>query len=141
MNTKKKLKIIVIIFIIILLLTGCSSKDSHIKEINLDQFKEKMANKETFSLYIGNENCSHCVAYLPTLKSVLKEYDITIYHLDNSKLNDKEYSEFKKYINITGTPTIVFITDGNEETTLNRIVGENSKEDTIERFKTNGYIK
>ena len=77
---------------------------------------------------------------MPTLESVLDEYDITIYHLDNSKLSDKEYAEFKTYINISGTPTIAFITDGIEETTLNRIVGEQSKENTIERFKTNGYI-
>ena len=109
-------------------------------DISLDEFKEKMANKETFALYIGNEGCTHCVSYLPTLESVLDEYDITIYHLDNSKLSDKEYAEFKTYINISGTPTVAFITDGEEETTLNRIVGEQSKEDTIERFKTNGYI-
>ena len=138
---KKVIKSIIIIFTLVFLLTGCSSDEKYIKEITLDQFKEKMANKETFALYIGNENCSHCIAYLPTLKSVLKEYDITIYHLDNSKLSDKEYSEFTTYIGISGTPTVAFITDGEEETTLNRIVGEISKEDTIERFKTNGYIK
>ena len=137
---KKFLKTIMILFIFTLILSGCS-KEEHIKEISLDGFKEKIANKESFALYIGNENCSHCVSYLPTLKSVLKDYNITIYHLDNSKLSDKEYAEFKTYINISGTPTIVFITDGEEETTLNRIVGETSKEDTIERFKTNGYIK
>ncbi|MGN1267928.1 MAG: thioredoxin family protein [Candidatus Aphodocola sp.] len=137
---KRFLKIIMILFIFTLILSGCS-KEEHIKEISLDEFKEKIANKESFALYVGNENCSHCVSYLPTLKSVLKDYNITIYHLDNSKLSDKEYAEFKTYINISGTPTIVFITDGEEETTLNRIVGETSKEDTIERFKTNGYIK
>ena len=138
---KKVIKSIIIIFTLVFLLTGCSSDEKYIKEITLDQFKEKMANKETFALYVGNENCSHCITYLPTLKSVLKEYDITIYHLDNSKLSDKEYSEFTTYIGISGTPTVAFITDGEEETTLNRIVGEISKEDTIERFKTNGYIK
>lgn len=138
---KKVIKSIIIIFTLVFLLTGCSNDEKYIKEITLDQFKEKMANKETFALYVGNENCSHCIAYLPTLKSVLKEYDITIYHLDNSKLSDKEYSEFTTYISISGTPTVAFITNGEEETTLNRIVGEISKEDTIERFKTNGYIK
>lgn len=138
---KKVIKYIVIVFTLIFLLTGCSNDEKYIKEITLDQFKEKIANKQTFALYVGNENCSHCIAYLPTLKSVLKEYKITIYHLDNSKLSDKEYSEFTTYISISGTPTVAFITDGEEETTLNRIVGEISKEDTIERFKTNGYIK
>ncbi len=123
-----------------MLFTGCSNSEEHIIEISLDEFKEKIANKETFVIYIGNESCSHCVAYLPILKSVLDEYDITIYHLDNSKLSDDEYAEFKTYINISGTPTVAFITDGEEETTLNRIVGEQSKETTIKRFKANGYI-
>ena len=100
-----------------------------------------MANKETFVIYVGNENCSHCIAYKPTLISVLNQYKITIYHLDNSKLSEKEYEEFKSYINISGTPTVAFITEGEEETALNRIVGETSKEDTIEVFKINGYIK
>lgn len=138
---KRIFKSIILIFTLVILLTGCTSGDEYIREISLDGFKRKIANKKTFVLYIGNENCSHCISYLPTLKSVLKEYKITIYHLDNSKLSKKEYNEFSEYISISGTPTIVFITKGEEETTLNRIVGETSKEDTIERFKTNGYIK
>ncbi len=137
---KKILKALVLVFVCVILFTGCSNKEDHIVEISLDEFKEKMANKDTFALYVGNDGCTHCIAYMPTLESVLDEYDITIYHLDNSKLSDKEYAEFKTYINISGTPTIAFITDGEEETTLNRIVGEQSKEDTIERFKNNGYI-
>ncbi len=100
-----------------------------------------MANKESFAIYIGNEGCSHCLSYKPTLEKVLKDYKITIYHLDNSKLSEEEFSEFKTYINISGTPTVAFITDGEEETTLNRIVGEASEESTIEMFKANGYIK
>lgn len=139
---KRILKYLSVLLVLIITLTGCSSNsDNHIKEITFNQFEEKMKNKETFALYIGNEGCSHCISYLPTLKEVLKEYDVTIYHLDNSKLSDSEYSKFKSYVNISGTPTILFITNGEEETTLNRIVGETSKQETIEIFKTNGYIK
>lgn len=138
---KKVIKSLLIVFIMILFVTGCGNKNNHIVEIDLDGFKEKIANKESFVLYVGNKDCVHCQSYKPILQSVLNEYNITIYHLDNSKLSNEEYSEFKTYISINGTPTIAFITDGEEETTLNRIVGEASKEDTIERFKTNGYIK
>ncbi len=138
---KKILKCIITIFILTIILTGCSSKDDHIIDISFNEFKEKMDNKDTFALYIGNENCSHCLSYLPTLKSVLDSYDITIYHLDNSKLTDEEDSLFKNYASISGTPTVIFITNGEEETTLNRIVGEASFDATKERFKTNGYIK
>lgn len=138
---KKLLRFISIIFIFSLILTGCSSKEEHIKEISFNEFKEKIESKDSFALYIGNKNCSHCVSYLPTLKSVLNKYNITIYHLDNSKLSDSEQTNLKTYASISGTPTVLFITDGEEETTLNRIVGETTKEETIEIFKTNGYIK
>lgn len=137
---KRILKTVIIFFTIILLLCGCSNKE-YIKEISFDEFKEKMANKETFAIYVGNKNCSHCISYRPILEGVLKDYNITIYHVDNSKLNDKEYAEFRTYINISGTPTVAFITDGEEETTLNRITGEVSRDTTIERFKSNDYIK
>lgn len=137
---KKIFKTIVLLFTIILLLCGCS-KEERIKEITFDEFKEKIANKETFAVYVGNDNCSHCISYRPILEKVLDDYNITIYHVDNSKLDNKEYAEFRTYINISGTPTVAFITNGEEETTLNRITGEVSREATIERFKSNDYIK
>lgn len=137
---KRFLRIIMVLFIFTIILSGCS-KEEHIKEISLDEFKEKIANKETFAIYIGNKGCSHCVSYRPILEKVLEDYDITIYHIDNSKLDNNQYAEFRTYINISGTPTVAFITDGEEETTLNRITGEVSRDATIERFKSNGYIK
>lgn len=137
---KRFLRIIMVLFIFTIILSGCS-KEEHIKEISLDEFKEKIANKETFAIYIGNKGCSHCVSYRPILEKVLEDYDITIYHIDNSKLDSNQYAEFRTYINISGTPTVAFITDGEEETTLNRITGEVSRQTTIERFKSNGYIK
>lgn len=138
---KKLFMCIATTFILVIALTGCSSKSDGIKEISFNEFEKKISNKDTFALYIGNEGCSHCISYLPTLKSVVNKYNITLYHLDNSKLSEKESSTFKNYVSISGTPTVVFITKGEEETTLNRIVGEASKEETIKRFKTNGYIK
>lgn len=137
---KKVVKQILFVLIVAILFCGCS-KGSNIKEITFDEFKEKIANKESFPLFVGNEGCSHCVSYKPILENVANEYNIIIYHLDNSKLTNEEKIEFKKYINISGTPTVAFITDGTEETTLNRISGATSKNATISRFKTNGYIK
>ena len=137
----KKFFSLIIIILFLFCLTGCNKQSKYIKDISLNEFKEMIANKKTFAVYIGNENCSHCVAYLPTLESVLKEYNITIYHIDNSKLSEKKLGEFKTYVNYSGTPTVAFITNGEEETSLNRIVGESSKDDTIEMFKINGYIK
>jgi predicted bacteriocin transport accessory protein len=137
---KKILKAIVLLFVVTIMFCGCS-KEERIVEISLDEFKEKMANKESFVLYVGNEGCSHCISYRPVLEQVLEDYDITIYQIDNSKLDNSKFAEFRTYVNISGTPTVAFITDGEEESTLNRITGEVSRETTIERFKSNGYIE
>ena len=137
----KKVFTILIIFIFMICLTGCTKESKYIKKISYDGFKQKIANKETFVLYVGNKDCSHCAAYKPILTKVCENYKITIYHLDNSKLSEKQYTEFKKIINISGTPTVAFITNGEEESSINRISGESSEEDTIEVFKINGYIK
>lgn len=137
----KKFVKIFLLLISITVLAGCTSKDKNMIEISLDDFKGKLANKESFVLYVGNDGCSACNSYIPTLESVIKEYNITIYHLDNSKLSSKEFAEFTTYLNISGTPTVAFIKNGEEETTLNRITGVTSEERTIEKFKTNGYIK
>ena len=137
---KKVLKTIILLFVVTIMFCGCS-KEERIVEISLDEFKEKMANKESFVLYVGNEGCSHCISYRPVLEQVLEDYDITIYQIDNSKLDNSEFAEFRTYVNISGTPTVAFIADGEEESTLNRITGEVSRETTIERFKSNGYIE
>ena len=137
----KLAKLFILAIIVALLICGCGKDENHIIEISYDNLKEKLDNKESFALYVGNEGCTHCQSYKPVLTSVLNEYDIDIFQLDNSKLTVKEYNEFKSILNVSGTPTIIFITNGEEETTLNRIVGEKTKQETIDRFKTNGYIK
>ena len=136
----KIIKGLILGLIIVSFVCGCSSS-SNIKEISLNEFNKKIENKETFVLYVGNEGCHNCVSYEPKLKEVLKEYNLTIYKLDNSKLSEDEFNKLNEKFSVSGTPTIMFITKGDEETTLNRIVGDSSKEKTIEKFKVNGYIK
>ncbi len=132
---------LLLLLVSITVLAGCTSKNKNMIEISLDDFKGKIANKESFALYVGNDSCSACNSYMPTLDAVMKKYNITVYHLDNSKLSSEEFAEFTTYLNVSGTPTIAFIKNGEEETTLNRITGVTSEERTIEKFKTNGYIK
>ena len=53
--------------------------------------------------------------------------------------SDKEY--LADIANISGTPTTVFIENGEETTVLNRIVGSASRKTVIDRLKTMKYIK
>ena len=132
--------LIIISFILIAFTFGCTKKE-RIVEISANKFLSKIENKDTFALYIGNENCSYCVAYKPTLEEVLNDYDISIYHLDNSKLTSEDYNKINPIINVQSTPTIVFIKNGEEKSTLDRIVGKVSYEKTVNKFKKNGIIK
>ena len=137
----KIIKGLILGLIIASFVCGCSISNSGIKEISFNEFNSKIENKETFILYVGNKNCHNCVSYEPVLKEVLKENNLTAYKLDNSKLSEDEFDKLNDKFSISGTPTIIFVNKGDEETTLNRIVGNTSKESTIEKFKTNGYIK
>ena len=83
-----------------------------------------------------------------------KDYELTANYLTNLFIvitiiifcyifinENNEFNKLNEKFSVSGTPTIMFITKGDEETTLNRIVGDTSKEKTIEKFKVNGYIK
>lgn len=145
MKEKKLIIIATIVILAILALGGYSLKKKQPKDVFLNitvsQLKEKFRTKDTFALYIGNDNCSACDVYKPTLESVIKKYNIKLYYLDSGKLSNEDYYLFNSMLSIRGTPTIVFIKNGEETTTLNRIVGAESKSKTIDKFKDNGYIK
>lgn len=130
---------IVITILIILFLAIGKSKEGNLLELNLNNLKEKIENKETFVLCISKTTCSHCNDYKPKLKSVANEYNVDIYYIDVDKYDEEEFSNL---ISFDGsTPTTVFIKNGDEETTSNRINGDVSKSKIIDKLKSNDFIK
>ncbi len=125
---------------IIVLLTGCNS-DSYLKELKYNDFKSKIDSKESFFFVLVQDGCSHCASYTPKLETVLGEYKIVGYKLNLSELNEKEKEELKGVFSFDGTPTTIFIKDGEEESIMQRINGNQPKEKIISKLKTNGYIK
>lgn len=119
---------------------ACSTK-SYIVNTSLDKIKIMIENKETFILYIGSADCSHCASYRPKLEDVTLEYEVTVYYIDTSKLDDTEYNELTKIVSFSGTPTTAFIKDGEDLGTQTHIDGDVSRERIINSFKNNGYIK
>lgn len=115
--------------------------DSHLVEISITELQEKVDNKESFILVISQTNCSHCAEYKPVLKEVLADYDIIAYEIDEKKLSTEENGQLKNIANISGTPTTVFIVNGEEKNTQSRLVGSANKTKIINRLKANGYIK
>lgn len=135
----KKNIILVFLILIGLFVVGCSNES--IRKINYKEFNNLIKEQETFILYIGSASCSNCTEFSPKFESVIEENNISnVYYVDLDTLSDEEKSSFNKVINITGTPTVVFVTDGEEKSGFNRINGNVSKEKITQRLKSNDYI-
>lgn len=143
----KHLKKLIAIFLIVLCLipfTGCSNKkeeSTSLIKISYTEFIKKVDNKETFVLEIMRKDCSACISFKPKLTEFLDENNLNIYYIDTNDFSEDEDIDFSKRINYTATPTIVFITEGEEETVSSRIVGNVSKDKLLSKFKANGIIK
>lgn len=136
----KKILTIFICFICLFIFTGCSN--SNLEKIDYSEFTKLMNNKSTFILYIGSTTCHNCESFSPKFEEVINDYNISnVKYIEIDKLNDDDKTNFNTTINVSGTPTVVFIEDGEEKSMTNRINGNVDKEKIISRFKSNGYIK
>ncbi len=117
------------------------AKDKTLVELSYKELEKKLNNKDTFILVITQTKCSHCAQYKPVLKEVLYEYNLKAYEIDQEKLSKKELGKLKNVANISGTPTTVFIVDGEEINTSSRLKGAVTNKHTIvKRLKAQGYI-
>jgi len=129
-----------ICLLLIIFLTGCSTYS--VKEITYKEYNKMINEQKDFIIYIGSDSCPNCVSFYPKLESVVKEYKVSnVYYINLNSLSDEEKSKFNKSINVSGTPTVAFIENGDEASSFNRINGDVSKEKIISRLKANEYIK
>lgn len=115
-------------------------EDNHLIELSFSELQEKIANKDSFILVITQTDCPHCAEYKPTLKSVLADYDIIAYEIDETKLNAEEFGRLKDIANTSGTPATIFIENGEEKSTSTRIIGAKKRDVIINRLKAMKYI-
>lgn len=145
---KKKTYLIILIILLILLFVSLGilyirkkeEENTLVYEINMQQLEEKINSKDTFILVMTQTGCVHCQSYLPTIKKVSREYGVTFYVLNRAKLSKEEYNRLNDIANISGTPTTIFIVDGEEKTTLNRLTGSIEKSRLVEKLISEGYI-
>ncbi len=135
------MKRILLCLTIFLLLTGCTSNKETKSYIEIDytEYQQKLENKEKFALYIGSAACNHCQDLKPILEKVITNYDLEIYYIDLSKLDRTQYNDVWNTSNLTGTPTIVFVSEGNIKL-FPRIVGAVSESVLVDKLKVAGYI-
>lgn len=134
--------IIALISLILLIILYNYSNKSRLYELDVNDVVEKIHNKDSFILCISATYCSHCKEYKPKLEEISKEYKLDIYYIDFDKYSSDEQDLFRDYISFDGgTPVTLFIRNGLEETTVNRINGNVSKDKIINKFESNGFIQ
>ncbi len=142
---KAKKRIVVLLAICLIILAGAIVADrilgkSYFKEIKYNKVVEKIKRKESFVLLLSQTTCSHCLQYKPKLEAVANEYQVEVYYIETDLLDSEVRDELKKYFNYTGTPTTIFVINGEEKSAATRINGDASKDKIINKFKSNGFI-
>ena len=145
MNKSKK-KALMLGGICLIVLVGAVIVDlvlskSYLKEIKYNQVIDKIEKKESFVLLLSQTTCAHCMDFKPKLERVANKYKIKIYYLETDKLSKEENTELKTHFSFNGTPTTVFVIEGEEKTAATRINGDVSEEKIISKLKSNGFIE
>jgi thioredoxin-like negative regulator of GroEL len=116
-------------------------EDSYLIELSYDELEEKVNNKESFVLVFTQSQCAHCHEYKPVLKRALAKVELYAYEIVLDKLTKEESSKLNDIANVSQTPTTAFIKDGQEINSTSRLLGVQSEDKLIKRFKTFGYIE
>ncbi len=128
-----------LIIMLVLMTTGCGNK--YLKEISYKEYHELLDNKESFILEIMKTDCPHCKNLKPKLEEVASKYGIEIKVLNTANMSKEDVDKLYDETGISGTPTILFYTDGEEESVYSRIKGNVSEEKLISKFKDNDIIE
>ena len=149
--TRKKKNIIISAVIIVLTVIICAAiwfigkgfnktEYPYIHELTFNELESKLNNQDSFVLIITQTGCSHCEAYLPVVQNVSDKYKVDFYVLNRTNISDEERTKLKNIANISGTPTTLFYTSGEEKSALNRLVGQAAEYRLVEKLTSEGYI-
>lgn len=133
------MKKIFVLLIISLLLVGCGSQ-SYTK-VDYNELTEKLNNKDSFVLVIGSSTCAACKEYKVTMEEIMTKYNLEIYNIEIDSLSEEDGRKFSTAFTFQYTPTTIFIVNGEEKTTYDRLEGAASNEEVIKLLKKYNYIE
>lgn len=135
----KKIIILILTSVFLFGITGCGKKDAF-EKISYEQYQVMRNEKQNFILYVGSKTCVRCDEFKPILNKVIRSYDLDVVYLDVSELSEDEADSLFDEASLKGTPTILFIKEGNIDL-FTRVIGAQTEENLIKKFKSAGYIK
>ena len=144
MNSRRRLTVVLICLLVIVIggfIISTIFDKEYLKEIKYDEVVKKIENKDSFILLLSQTTCSHCMDYKPKLARVAKKYKVEVFYLETDLLDKDKHDELNTYFSFSGTPTTVFVIDGEEKTAATRINGDATEQKIINKFKSNGFIK
>lgn len=131
--------------------TGCSlvevDEKAQVNPVTAKEVIEKMDNKESFAVVIGDAKCSACVTYLDTLEEFNKKEGILFDYIDLNELKgetDPALADTQKLVReyldekFEATPTTYFIKNGS---LVEDKVGAMSYKDLKEVYNSHLEIK
>lgn len=131
--------LIVLIALCTLAITGCG-KETELIDITYDDLAQKIKDKQSFVLYVGSSECSHCAEFKPILEKAIKKYKLKVYYINMANVSTARYNAVMKKIDGRGTPTTVYIEKGKTKTSP-RIEGESDYDTVLEFFHDLGLLK
>ena len=130
----------ILFLLAVICLTGCSILKTY-DEISYKNLNKMLEDKDDFVLFVGSSTCSACDSYKLTLNQVISKYNVNIKYIDLSKLSESQKGKLTSIFPISATPTTIFVEDGEEKDTHNRIIGSVKYSKIVEKLKENKYIK
>ncbi len=133
---------IVILIMVTTMLVGCTK--GSIINIGFEELNNKLENKDSFILVVAQEGCPHCQKYEETLNELISKYKIDIYVIDIAKFTESQKNIFTSSFTFAdglSTPTTIFVENGKETTTYDRIVGSSSLSNVVKSLEKKGYIR
>lgn len=137
----KKILIILAMIASSFLLVGCNEKYTTYEKVGYADLEFMLSEGKTFAFVIGSKTCSACQQYQKTMEKVIKEYQIPVYFIDVSELSQEDHAKLYSNYVYQYTPTTVFIKEGKEQTTYDRIVGAASYGDVVKALKKYSIIE
>ena len=91
-------------------------------------------------LEIVQTGCSYCDSFTAKFNKILTEYYLKAVTINISDLTVEQNKKLNDLYNIHGTPMVIFVKSGEEDTNVNRIVGDISENSIISNLVSAGYI-
>lgn len=123
---KKWMKVIIPLALIGVgvVLMGFNKKSDYTEnKIEAKKLEEMKAANKTVFVVVGNRSCSSCQEYKPIMEEAIEATEATVYYMDT---DNSKNSGFLKKNNVTVTPTILIIEEGE----MKRLEGSRDLEET-----------